>query len=118
MGDEALFSKLAGMLGLARRAGKVTFGFDAVLKETVAGRARAVLVSQDASPRTSGKIKEACEGADVKFLVLPLSKEQLGRSIGRDDTAVAAVVDRLFADRIMELAGAGEQKACSQEEKS
>jgi hypothetical protein len=53
--------KLLGLLGLARRAGKTTCGADAVRRDIQSGRARAVLLSNDASPRTAGGIQSACE---------------------------------------------------------
>lgn len=96
--------KLVGMLGFARRAGKVVYGFDAVLKDITAGKTKVVVLSSDASPRTSEKIKGACYNFRMKLVVLPITKEQLGRAIGRDDIAVAAVYDRSFAERILELA--------------
>jgi ribosomal protein L7Ae-like RNA K-turn-binding protein len=111
MGEEInTDSRIMGMLGFARRAGKVNFGFDSVLKEIAIGKVKAVLLSADASPRTSAKIKEACEECRIKLAILTISKEQLGHSIGREDTAVVAISDRSFAKRILELANSDLQK--------
>lgn len=97
-------SKIIGMLGFARRAGKVTFGFDACVKDMRDNKAKAVFLSNDASDRTSTKIKEECERLNVSSAVFPFDKEMLGRAIGRDGVAVAAVTDKSFADRLLELA--------------
>lgn len=111
MGEELnTASRIMGMLGLTRRAGKVIYGFDAVLKEIAVGKVKAVFLSSDASPRTSEKIQGACQDSRIKLAILPITKEQLGRCIGRDDTAVAAIGDKSFADRILELACANLQK--------
>jgi ribosomal protein L7Ae-like RNA K-turn-binding protein len=103
-GDPKLAAKLMGMIGLARRAGKLSFGFDAVLEDIEAHKTKAVLLSSDASPRTAGKIKEECGRSRVRFADLPVSKALLGRAIGRDDVAVVAIKDKSFAGKILELA--------------
>lgn len=100
--------KLKGMLGFAKRAGKLSFGYDAVVKDIKGGKVKAVIISCDAAKRTASNIKEVCENAGVSSAVLPFDKEVLGRSIGRDGVAVAAVTDKSFAKRILELATVSE----------
>lgn len=97
-------SKIVGMLGFARRAGKVTFGFDACVKDMRDNKAKAVFISNDASDRTFTKMSEECKRLNVRSAVFPFDKEILGRAIGRDGVAVAAVTDKSFADRLLELA--------------
>lgn len=97
-------SKIIGMLGFARRAGKVTFGFDACVKNMRDNKAKAVFFSNDASDRTFTKISEECKRLNVSSAVFPFDKEILGRAIGRDGVAVTAVTDKSFADRLLELA--------------
>lgn len=104
MDNEERAARLSGMMGLARRAGKLTFGFDAVLEDIAAGKAKAAFLSSDASARTAGGVKEKCAARGVRLAALPLSKTALGRAIGRDDVAVVAITDRSFADRLIELA--------------
>jgi Ribosomal protein HS6-type (S12/L30/L7a) len=103
---EKAAGRIFGMIGLARRAGRLTFGFDAVLEDIAAGRAKAVLVSYDASERTVRKMKEACARRQTRLAVLPLSKSECGGAAGRPDTAVLAVSDGAFAGKLLELAGA------------
>jgi ribosomal protein L7Ae-like RNA K-turn-binding protein len=106
-GREQAVGKLTGMIGLARRAGKLTFGFDAVLQDIETGKAKAILLSSDAAERTAGKIKAAGERKKSNLAVIPLTKVQLGLAIGRDDTAVVSINDKSFAGRILDLARAG-----------
>ena len=110
-GGEKTAGRLTGMIGIARRAGRLTFGYDAVVKDIEAGKAKAVLLSNDASPRTAEKINEACERCRARLTVLPVSKAMLGRSIGRDDVAVVSIGDKSIADKILEIASAGKQSA-------
>lgn len=98
--------KISGMLGLARRAGKITFGYDAVFKDITAGKAKTVFLSSDAAERTAEKIKKACADFEIPAVVLPLEKKALGWAIGKDETAVLAVLDKSFSSKLKELAGA------------
>lgn len=102
--------KLQGLLGFARRAGKLTFGADAVLKDVAFGKAQVVLLSTDASPRTEKAVRRACEETRTPCLRTGLDKERLGACIGRGDTAVTAVTDSSFAKRMMELCRAAKQE--------
>lgn len=90
-------SRLNGLLGFARRAGRLGFGSDAVLRDVQAGRAEIVLLSCDASPRTDRRIRQACEESRVSVFPLPCGKTELGSAVGRGDTAVIGVNDRSFA---------------------
>lgn len=106
MDKNIICRKISGMLGLARRAGKITFGFDAVLKDIAAGKAEAVFLSADASERTAGKIKKTCADFEIPAVMLPIEKKELGWAIGKDGTAVIAVLDKSFSSKLKELAGA------------
>ena len=98
-----MVDKLLGLLGLARRAGKVTYGFDAVLKDVAAGKAEMVILTSDAAPRTAKNIEETCGRFDTRVFVVPCDKMALGHAIGRGDTAVAAVTDKAFSARVSEI---------------
>lgn len=97
--------KILGLIGIARRAGKITFGFDAVMQDVFKGRAKGVFLSSDASERTATKVHDACDEYKTRLTGLEVTKSQLGAAIGRSDTAVIAVLDKSLADRIAEIAG-------------
>lgn len=98
-----MVDKLLGLLGLARRAGWLTFGSDAVERDISGGRAGIVVLTNDASPRTIKNIKEICEKAGTDVFVVPYDKLALGHAIGRGETAVAAVTDKAFSARVSEI---------------
>lgn len=108
--DEKIAGRITGMLGLARRAGRLNFGFDAVLDDIAKGKSKTVLLSCDASERTSKKITEACGRFNIKLAVLPVSKMQVGKAIGRIDTAVVSISDKKFAEKIIEITNTGNKK--------
>lgn len=96
-------NKLTGLLGLARRAGKLAFGSDAAQRAVAGGSASLVLVSADASPGTAEKARRECEKYGVSVAALPIGSRAFGEAIGRGDTAVAAITDRSFARGIKEI---------------
>lgn len=92
--------RLSGLLGLSRRAGRLIWGYDAVLKAVASGEAKLVVLAEDTAPHTAKRIEQACETAGIDRYMLPFGKEMLGRAIGRADTAVAAVSDDGFSEGI------------------
>ena len=80
-------NKALGLLGLARRAGKLCLGHDAVKAAVQNGTACLCLLSSDASERLCAEIKR--------------TTEQYGNRTKK--TAVLAVLDRGFAEKITEL---------------
>jgi ribosomal protein L7Ae-like RNA K-turn-binding protein len=96
-------AKLLGLLGFARRAGKITSGFDASMREVASGKARVVIITSDASPNTSEKMLQACLNYDVPAVTIHSTMDDVGRAIGKASTAVAAITDRSFAKRVMTL---------------
>lgn len=91
---------LGGLLGLARRGGRLAMGHDAVLRAVAARQAHLLLLATDASPRVVRRTREAAEAADVPLIVWS-TKSALGALLGRRDLAVLAVCDAGFADALM-----------------
>ena len=95
--------KLLGILGLARRAGKLTFGNDAVIKDIMAGKAFVVIIAKDAVLRTIKNIETVCKQYGIEMIKVPKDKFELGYAIGRGETAVAAVTDKAFSTKVLEI---------------
>lgn len=101
------------MLGLAVRAGQVQTGAEAAEQAIKRQKAHLVLVAEDSSGSTVEKILNQCRREDVPARLFG-SKAGLGHWTGRDERAVAAILDAGFAKRIIELvdtAGATGEKA-------
>lgn len=62
------------------------------------GKAKLVLLAQDASDRTRRKVEPKL--GDVPLAVVPAEKSQLGRALGRESCAICAVTDRGLARSI------------------
>ena len=82
-----------GMLGLARRAGKLAFGDELVREMCADKKARAVFVAADAGASTAKKAAFYAQSANVPCITLPHGKDELGMAIGKNGCAVCAVSD-------------------------
>lgn len=94
--------KILSFLGLATKAGKTVSGSDAVAEAICRECVYLVLVAKDASEGTAEKIAFLSRQSGVSFCRFS-SREQLGKFMGKDDRAVAAVTDEGFADRLIQL---------------
>ena len=82
-----------GMLGLARRAGKLAFGDELVRQLCAEHKARCVLVAADAGESTAKKAALYAARVSIPCITLPHDKETLGAAIGKNGCAVCALSD-------------------------
>lgn len=93
--------KLHGLLGMARRAGKLSIGFDASLAAVKDGKSALLLLAGDASPKTEKECRFTADSFGAKVCTLPYDKAALADAIGMSKpVAVAAVCDSGFAKAI------------------
>lgn len=92
-------NKALGLLGLARKAGKLQMGEEAVGTLLFEKRARLTVLASDAGAATLRRIRQQTEGTRQGYVTLPWDKETLGSVLGRQTLAVAA-----FSDVSMALA--------------
>ena len=85
---------LLGLLGLARRAGKVAVGFDAVAKLIAKGRKPLVIVASDVSPGQREKIMRLEPVRE--FWTDRVGRDELAPALGRKELVVAALDDPDF----------------------
>lgn len=90
------------LLGLANRARKVISGEELVVKEIRNGRAKLVILSQDASHNTTKKVTDKCKSYQIPLKFVE-NRFLLGRSIGKDARVVVAVIDVGFAKKLNEV---------------
>ncbi len=97
--------KALNLLGLARRAGKISLGHDASEAQIKAGGAYACIVSGDASERLKNEMESLCSANKTKLIRTEYTMNELGMCLGSKMTAVLTVNDRGFAERFNELIG-------------
>ncbi|MBQ4451291.1 MAG: hypothetical protein II912_02835 [Clostridia bacterium] len=91
---------LWGMIGLARRAGRMQIGRTAVKQALARKKALVVLLDEQASENTRAEMTDVCLGAGVPMLILPAGGLEKLLGEGRK---CACVTDANFASRITQL---------------
>lgn len=94
--------KLFGMIGLAKRAGKISTGAFICEKMIKSCRAKLVILAGDASENTKKSIKNSCEYYKVNIIEIS-DMASLGHATGGGDRAVVSVNDNNFAKAILDI---------------
>lgn len=96
--------KALSMLGMSRRAGRLSMGHDMAEKSIKSHKARLVLFCCDASPRLVDEFKKTLENArlDIPVIVTEFTMSEIHFSIGYK-AGVMTLDDDNFAKRIIEL---------------
>lgn len=93
--------KLNGLLGMARRAGRLSIGFDAALAAVTDCQSDTLLIASDGSPKTEKECRFVAAKGNAAVVRLPLDKAALSAAIGaHKPVAVVAVTDEGFAKAI------------------
>ncbi len=90
-------NKTLSLLGLARKAGKLGIGHDAVFASVRSGAAKTVVLTSDASPRHVRELEAA--GFSGRVIVLETDMDETGRAVGKR-SCVFSVDDSGFAKAI------------------
>ncbi len=94
--------KLLSFLGIARRAGRLSLGFDMAAESMKKGKSKLLLITEDLSPRTTRSIIETARKSATQTIVLNISMEQIGKSLGKV-TGIISVNDEGFAKKLKML---------------
>ncbi|HIT01583.1 MAG TPA: ribosomal L7Ae/L30e/S12e/Gadd45 family protein [Candidatus Enterenecus merdae] len=85
--------RVLGLLGLARRGGKLALGEQPVAAACQAGRAKLVLLAADAGGATARRGEKLARMGRVPLVGLPYPKQEVGHSVGRSSCALLAPTD-------------------------
>lgn len=89
-----------GIVGLARRAGKVAIGREAARSAILRRHCRVLLLAQDAPTRVRTRLSTLAESYQVPVAEVA-SKAALGERLGYPEVVAAAVCDQSFANGII-----------------
>lgn len=92
--------KAIGLLGLAKKAGRVSSGESACKEAVRYGSSRLIILAEDASENTVKNITDSCKYYDVPYIYIG-TKDSLGSAIGNAYNAVVSVNDEGFANGIL-----------------
>lgn len=93
--------KALSLLGMARAAGKLTVGFDAVVALAKDGKAALVLLANDLSEKSEKELRFLTKDIPLRIERLKAGKDEIGGAIGaKKPIGILAVSDTGFADAI------------------
>lgn len=94
--------KLLHLLGIARRAGRLSLGSDAAVEALRKGQARLILLASDLSPRTVGGAEFAAKEEGVAVVHIKPTMDEISVALGKR-TGVVAVNDAGFSKKLIAL---------------
>ncbi len=101
--------RLLSLLGLARRAGRVSMGFDPVCDSAAKGEAVLILYTEDVSEGSLKKLRRSIESTGVPLRQLDCDMDALAAAIGKS-VRIVSLNDAGFAKKAMLLMSDGEVK--------
>ncbi len=99
-------SKALNYLGIARMSGNIELGEDSAKALVKAGKARLLLLAEDASDGVKKRAEGYVFGFRTPIVELPFTKETMGGAVGRAQCAIAAVRDLGLARSLAEALAA------------
>lgn len=94
-------NKILSLLGLAMKAGKIASGEFSTEKAVKTGKGFLVIVAEDASDNTKKKFSNMCGFYEVPMYCIG-TKEELGRTIGKEFRASLAILDENFTKAVLQ----------------
>ena len=99
-------NRVYGLIGLAMKAGKIKAGEFSVEKSIKQGKAKLVIVAEDASENTIKKFKNSCFHYRIPFYQYG-NKDELGKIIGKEMRSSLSIEDEGFGKRIIGIMNGG-----------
>ena len=95
-------SKILGLIGLAARARKVSFGADSVELEAQKNKVYLIILAQDSSTRTKEKFQKISEKYNIPIIITQ-TIEDLSKAIGKSNKAILGIGDINLASEIQKI---------------
>ena len=95
-------AKIASLLGLAQKAGKIVSGEQTLEKALREGKIKLLLIATDASENTGKRYNSMADAALVEWHAV-MSKEELGQAVGKQYRAAVGINDEGFGRAIAKL---------------
>ncbi len=100
-------NKILGLIGLAARARKISYGADSVKLQIDKKNVRLVIISEEASERTKKSFIDLSEKYNVKNIVFG-KIEELSKAIGKSNKAVIGIQENGLASEIIKIYDGGD----------
>lgn len=99
--------KILGLVGLAARARKISFGADSVELQIKKKKVKLIIVAEDASTRTKEKFIKLSEQFDIPIEIMG-EIDELSKAIGKSNKAIVGIEDINLASEIQKINDGGE----------
>lgn len=95
-------NKFLSLLGMARKANRVSLGYDKALEAVHSGKSYAVFLASDLSEKTKRGLVFAAENTDIAIISTEFSIFEITNAVGTK-TGVVSVNDAGFAKKLKTL---------------
>lgn len=92
--------KIYSMLGIARKGGNISIGFDATVSDVEKSKSILVIIASDASDKTKKNVKFICDKYNCNYIEFG-EKEIIGKSLGRKVVGVLSIRDKNIASYLL-----------------
>ncbi len=86
-----------GYLSLAKKAGRIEIGEEAVGAAARSGHARLLILANDAPGRALRRARNMVTCTDQQMVLVPFTREELGAALGKSLISFAAITDPALA---------------------
>lgn len=100
-------NKIYGLLGLCMKAGKICFGTESCIDMLNKRKIKLLILAKDSSERTIENFQRICEFNNVPLYIFS-SKDELSKSIGKNNKTVFGIRDKNLADAIKKILDGGD----------
>lgn len=102
--------KALNYLGLMRKAGMLELGETGAGAAVKSGKAKLLLLAPDAGENSKHRAESFVYGRNTQLVVLPFTRDELSKYVGKANTVMAAVTDGGFAEAFMNTLAAIDPK--------
>jgi len=110
-------NKILNFLGIMKKAGALVIGDEACYDAVRTGKAKVILVASDASSNTVNRAKGYAGETKRGYVLLPVTKSELGQLLSRESCALLAVNDSNFAKALLNKLPPGSEPADQERQK-
>ncbi len=99
-------------MGIAKKAGKLTFGMDEVKENILKNKVKNVIITSDLAENSMGKIQKIVNENYINVVKISCTKDDINLAVGKY-SGIIGVLDDRFAEKITALAREDNQEECN-----
>ena len=99
--------RVLGLIGLCRKAGKITFGTQACIESIEKRKVKLLIIGEDASDRTKQNFMDLCKKKDIPIRIWG-AIDELSKAIGQNNKVVLGIKEKNLSDQIIKMIDGGD----------